>query len=108
MALHPNSTLQAAQPIGEALANCPPLARLQALLRDSNARFEAIRPLLPLPLATEVRAGPIGEDGWALIASSPSVAAKLRQLLPRLEAALQQHGWQGSGIRIRVQSKRPD
>lgn len=108
MALHPNSTIPAAQPIGEALANSAPLARLQALLRDSNARFEAIRPVLPLPLAAEVHAGPIGEDGWALIANSPSVAAKLRQLLPRLEAALQQHGWQSSGIRIRVQSKRPE
>lgn len=106
MALPSNSTLPAAQPIGEALANCAPLARLQALLRDSNARFEVIRPLLPPPLAAEVCAGPVGDDGWALLASNPSVAAKLRQLLPRLEAALQQHGWQGSGIRIRVQSKR--
>jgi hypothetical protein len=107
MVLPSNTTLPPAQPIGEALANCVPLARLQALLRDSNARFEVVRPLLPVQLAAEVRAGPVGEDGWALLASSPSVAAKLRQLLPRLEAALQQHGWQGSGIRIRVQLKPP-
>jgi hypothetical protein len=105
MALSPNSTLPAALPIGEALAACAPLARLQALLRDATARYEAIRPLLPPALAAQVRAGPIGEDGWALLADNPSVAAKLRQLLPRLEAALQQHGWQGSAIRIRVQSK---
>lgn len=106
MALPPNSTLPAALPIGAALANCAPLARLQALLRDSNARFEVVRPLLPTALAGEVCAGPIGEDGWALLASNPATAAKLRQLLPRLEAALRQHGWQSSGIRIRVQSKR--
>lgn len=106
MAQPSNSTLPAALPIGEALANSAPLARLQALLRDSNARLEAIRPLLPAALAAQVQAGPIGEDGWALIASSPAVAAKLRQWLPRLEMELAQHGWQGSGIRIRVQSKR--
>lgn len=106
MALPSNSTLPAAQPIGEALANCAPLARLQALLRESNARFEVIRPLLPAALASAVRAGPVDEDGWALLASSPAVAAKLRQLLPRFEAALRQHGWQGSAVRVRVQSNR--
>lgn len=106
MALPPNSTLPAAQPIGEALANCAPLARLQALLRESNARFEVIRPLLPASLAAAVRAGPVDDEGWALLASSPAAAAKLRQLLPRFEAALRQHGWQGSAVRVRVQSNR--
>lgn len=103
MALAPNSTLPAPQPIGEALAGCAPLVRLQTLLRESKARFEAIRPLLPPALATQSGAGPIDDEGWTLLASSPAAAAKLRQLLPRLEATSAQHGWQPSAIRIRVQ-----
>lgn len=104
MALHPNSTLPAALPIGEALAQSAPLAQLQALLRESNARFEIIRPLLPAALALQVRPGPVGEQGWALLAGNAAVAAKLRQLLPRFEAALLEQGRQPSAIRIRVQS----
>ena len=104
MALHPNSTLPAALPIGEALAQSLPLARLQSLLRESNARYELILPLLPAALARHVRPGPVDEEGWALLAANAAVAAKLRQLLPRLEAALQQQGHKPSAIRIRVQS----
>lgn len=107
MALHPNSTLPAATPIGEALTRCEPLARLQAMLREAVERFETIRPLLPPPLAAQVRPGPVDAEGWALLVGSPAAAAKLRQLQPRLEAALHQHGWQGSVIRIRVQPKSP-
>lgn len=103
MPLHPHSTLPAPLPIGEALARSDMLAHLQARLRESNARFETIRPLLPPALAAQLRPGPMGEDGWALFASSPAVAAKLRQWLPRLVDALQQRGFQGSAIHIRVQ-----
>ncbi len=104
MALHPNSTLPVALPIGDALAQSAPLARLQSLLRESNARFELIRPLLPAALAQHVRPGPVDDEGWALLAGNAAVAAKLRQLLPRLEAALEQGGGKSSAIRIRVQS----
>lgn len=104
MVRYPNSSMPVALPIGEALAHSEPLARLQALLRDSNARFDAVRPVLPAALAAQLRPGPVDELGWVLLATSPAVAAKLRQWLPRLEAALRQQGWQISAIRIRVQS----
>jgi hypothetical protein len=52
-----------------------------------------------------VRPGPIDEaQCWALLVSNAAVAAKLRQFMPLMEARLQQAGWQGSSIRIRVQS----
>ena len=98
-----NSTLPAALPIGAALAQSAPLARLQSLLRESNARFSVIRPLLPPLLAAQVRPGPVAEDGWTLLAGNAAVAAKLRQLLPRLEATLLEQGWQRNAVRIRVQ-----
>jgi hypothetical protein len=91
-------------PIHEALDRHSGLARLQQLMRESNARFEVIRPLLPPALATHVKPGPVDEQGWSLLAPNGAAAAKLRQLQPRLEEALRQHGWQVSAIRVKVQS----
>lgn len=87
-----------------ALQRSEPLVRLSQLLRDSTARFEAIRPCLPATLAPHVKPGPVDELGWSLLAANASVAAKLRQLQPRLEAVLEERGWEVSAIRIKVQS----
>lgn len=92
-------------PIGEALQRSEPLGLLRALLKQSNERYAVIAPLLPPALAPHVRPGPVGDDGWALLADNAAVAAKLRQLLPRLEAALAATPGQRSAIRIRVQSR---
>lgn len=99
----PSHTPSAALPIGEALARSAPLARLRELLRESNARFAVIAPLLPAALVTQVRPGPVSEEGWALLVANTAVAAKLRQFTPRLEAALKAQGWPEGSIRIRVQ-----
>ena len=88
--------------LDEALSRSKPLARLADLLRDSAARYEAIRPLLPPALARHVRPGPLDELGWTLLAANAAVAAKLRQLKPRLEQALQEHGWVGGELRIKI------
>lgn len=93
-----------ALPLGEALDRCEPMLRLQQRLAQASARMDAVRPLLPRMLSVHVRPGPADDDGWTLLAANPAVAAKLRQLQPRLEAALQQRGFQVSRIRIRVQS----
>jgi hypothetical protein len=92
-----------ALPIEEALHQSAPLARLRQLMRDSNARFDVIHPLLPAALAPHVLPGPVDELGWTLLAANASVAAKLRQLQPRLEDALRTRGWQVSAIRVKVQ-----
>jgi hypothetical protein len=88
----------------QALQRSEPLARLGQLLRDSSARFDAIRPCLPAALAPHVKPGPVDELGWSLLAANASVAAKLRQLQPRLEEVLRERGWQVSAIRVKVQS----
>jgi hypothetical protein len=90
--------------IREVLDHSAPLVRLQQLMRDSNARFDAIRPSLPAALAAHVKPGPVDDEGWSLLAANASVAAKLRQLQPRLEDALQAHGWQVTAIRVKVQA----
>ena len=89
--------------LAQALQRSEPLARLVQLMQDSNARLEAVRPHLPAALVLHVKPGPVDESGWSLLAANASVAAKLRQLQPRLEAALKQRGWQVSAIRIKVQ-----
>ena len=73
-------------------------------MRDSKARFDAILPSLPTALALHVRPGPVDEAGWSLLAANAAVAAKLRQLQPRLEEILAERGWQVNSIRVKVQS----
>ncbi|WP_280152770.1 hypothetical protein [Piscinibacter sp. XHJ-5] len=91
-------------PIADALQRSAPLTHLRQRLQDSNARLAAIRDLLPAALALQVKAGPVDEESWSLLVANASSAAKLRQLLPRLEVRLRERGWQSSSIRIRVQS----
>ena len=88
--------------IREALAQHTSLGQLQSRIRDSTRRFEAIRAALPGALAQAVQAGPVDESGWTLLATNASVAAKLRQLQPRLEDLLREQGWEVSTIRIKV------
>jgi hypothetical protein len=93
-----------AVPLGQVLDRCEPLLRLQQRLAAANAHMDAVRPFLPSALSKHVRSGPTDQEGWTLLAANPAVAAKLRQLLPRLEAALQQKGCAAKTIRIRVQA----
>jgi hypothetical protein len=92
-------------PIADALQRSAPLTHLRQRLQDSNARFDAIRSQLPAALAPHVQPGPVDDEGWSLLAANASVAAKLRQLQPRLEECLRQRGWEVSAIRIKVQSR---
>ena len=98
----PTPVTPASLPIGQVLQRSAPLLHLQQLVRDSNDRFEAIRSSLPGALAAHVRPGPVDALGWSRLAANPSVAAKLRQLQPRLEASLTAQGWPVSTIRIKV------
>lgn len=90
--------------IEDALGRNASLARLKQQLRDSQSRFEAIRPFLPATLASYTKPGPVDAQGWSLLVANASVAAKLRQLQPRLEQALKAQGWQVSDIRVKVQT----
>lgn len=92
--------------IGEALAASEPLALLARRVRESQDRLMAITPMLPLAMRAHVRAGPIDEAGWTLLAGSSAVAAKLRQMLPSLEAHLRTLGWNGPPLRVKLLSSR--
>jgi hypothetical protein len=81
----------------------PSLARLFQRVQESNARLARVRPLLPAALQSQVRAGPVDEAGWSLLASNAAVAAKLRHLLPLIDKALREAGWAPTAFRIKVQ-----
>ena len=98
------SVLQA-QGIAEVLRGSAPLARLGERLRRSNAYLAAVRPALPAGLAEHIQAGPVDEEGWSLLCANASVAAKLRQLVPRLEQRLREGGHAVAAIRVKVQPR---
>lgn len=98
----PRPVVPPALPLAGALAGSAPLQSLGARLRASEARLAAVRGCLPPALAPHVQAGPIDEAGWSLLARNAGVAAKLRHLLPTLEAALAEAGLPVASIRIRV------
>lgn len=90
-------------PVLEAIEDAPTLARLAQLARESREMLEAVEFLIPGPLRSAVRAGPIDGPGWCLLVDNNAAAAKLRQVLPALTAELQRRGTQVNSIRLKVQ-----
>ena len=90
------------EPLAGALARHGGLADLTARLARSQACFDALRGDLPEPLRDAVQPGPIDDTGWTRLGANAAVAAKLRHLLPRLEASLRARGTPALPIRIRI------
>ena len=88
--------------LADALGASEPLVRLGDRLRRSRELFAAIAALLPPGLAPHVQAGPADDEGWSLLCANAAVAAKLRQLVPRLERQLHDRGLVVAAIRIKV------
>ena len=91
-------------PVAQALRQHDGLARLGERLEASRRRLRIIAPALPGNLLASVQSGPLDEEGWSLLVANAAVAAKLRHLLPRLEALLAQAGLPGR-IRIKLLQK---
>jgi hypothetical protein len=89
-------------PLAAALDRSESLTGLLRRLRDSRARLDTVAGLLPQALRPAVRPGPLDDAGWMLLVADSSAAAKLRQLMPALEAALLDAGWPVVPVRIKV------
>jgi hypothetical protein len=87
-----------------AIAASASLTSLAARLRESEQRLAAIAQLLPETLARELRPGPIDDEGWSVLVSNAAVAAKLRQLLPRLSEELKARSFSDVPIRVRLRA----
>ena len=81
----------------------PSLARLSELAQESQNRLRCVLPLIPAPLRSAIRSGPIDEQSWCLLLDNNAVAAKLRQLLPVLLQRLRAEGHAVERIRLKVQ-----
>jgi hypothetical protein len=89
--------------LAQAAERAPTLAHLMELAQESRARLHAIAPLIPASLFATLSPGPIEQDSWCLLVSSNAAAAKMRQMLPQLQAHLRTKGWQVNAIRLKVQ-----
>lgn len=92
-------------PLAAALDRSESLTGLMRRLRDSRARLDTVAGLLPEALQPAVRPGPLDDAGWVLLVADSSAAAKLRQLMPALQAALLTAGWPEVPVRIKVQPR---
>ena len=82
----------------------PMLAQLAALTRESSERFKAVESLVPPALRPALQAGPIEGTTWCIVVKSNAAAAKLRQLVPAMQAHLRSKGWQVNVIRLKIQT----
>lgn len=114
MALPPKSTFQparkrapapsTARPLAESLGGEGVLTNLLARVRASEARLEDLRAMVPPELGARLRAGPLDDEGWTLLAANPTVAAKVRHLLPRIQEHLLARGWGDLPVRLKIQT----
>ena len=88
----------------QATQDSPTLANLTALAMESSARLKSIEVLIPVAIRSAVKPGPIEGQVWCLILDNNAIAAKIRQLLPSLEAHLRTKGWDVTSIRLKVQT----
>lgn len=103
MAMNPaRPAVPNALPLTEALRLSAPLSDLRRRLKESAECFRAIQPALPPALHPHVQAGPVDDGGWTLLAANASVAAKLKQLKPRLQDHLLAHTGRERLIRIKI------
>ncbi|MDP1741864.1 MAG: hypothetical protein Q8L50_12310 [Polaromonas sp.] len=86
----------------QAADNSPSLARLTELVRESSSRLKDIESLIPEALRSAIQAGPIDGEAWCLLISSNAAAAKVRQLLPLIQARLISKGWKVTSIRLKI------
>jgi hypothetical protein len=82
------------------------LNRLCELASESSQRLKSIQSLMPPSLRASVHPGPIEGPVWCLLLDNNAAAAKIKQLLPSLQAHLRSKGWEVNAIRLKVQMPR--
>jgi hypothetical protein len=94
--------LQSTVTLHQAVGGSPSLVRLTQLVKESNQRLKAIELLIPDSLRASVQAGPIEGEKWCLLVSGNAAAAKIRQLIPLIQASLLNQGWKVETIRLKI------
>ena len=92
-------------PVMTAIEQSGSLAGLLQLQKQSAHYLSSIQSVLPPGLGTQIKAGPIDQDGWCLLVQHNAAGAKLRQLLPAISAHLRAQGHPVHQIRVKVMSQ---
>lgn len=87
--------------LATALGGHEGLGSLLQRVRESQALLATAAGLMPPALRGLVRAGPLDDEGWVLLVGHAAAAAKLRQLVPTIEAHLRQQG-RVQNVRVKV------
>ncbi|WP_321805103.1 DUF721 domain-containing protein [Burkholderia sp. BCC1993] len=93
------------QPVSEVLNRTDAFAALRAGVEQVASLQRDLAALLPDYLASHVEPGSIKDGTLTLFAAHNALAARLRQVEPRLLADLQKRGWPVSALRVRVRPK---
>jgi hypothetical protein len=83
----------------------PSLAQLADLSAESKRRLQSLDELIPKSIHGRIQPGPIDGGTWCLLVENSAVAAKVRQLLPELQAQLRVKRFNVTSIRIKIQTK---
>lgn len=92
--------------VATALARHDTLGTLLARVHESRARLAAAQAVLPAGLHGAVEAGPLDDTQWVLLARHAPAAAKLRQCVPQIDAALARAGFAARAVRVKLAPQR--
>ncbi|MEX3605944.1 MAG: DciA family protein [Burkholderia sp.] len=90
------------QAVADVLKRTDAFAALRAGVEQVASLQRDLRALLPEYLANHVESGSIKEGVLTLFAGHNALAARLRQVAPRLVADLQARGWNVAMLKVRV------
>lgn len=98
----PPARSAAAQSAADVLGRTSAFAALRAGVAQMRALLDDLNGLLPDYLVQRVEPGFIKEGELPLFTAHNALAARLRQIEPRLLAELQARGWPVNSIRVRI------
>jgi hypothetical protein len=89
-------------PLSKIVSSTKPLSRLITQLSTQKALLNQIRPLLPSPLDTQLKAVFLHQGNLTLFVSSPVWASRLRYLLPQLQKQLNKRDILLNKVRVSI------
>ena len=89
--------------VGLLIDTLPELQALNREIRQLLALQSVLAEVLPGNLATSVRVATVKAGELILFADNGAVAAKLKQIAPRILIVIRQRGYQITGIHLKVQ-----
>jgi len=89
--------------VGLLIESLPELQALNREIRQLSALQSVLAEVLPGNLATSARVALVKAGELILFADNGAVAAKLRQMAPRILIFLRQRGYEITGIHLQVQ-----